>query len=121
MRLSCDVCGGKLEEKEGITLCSVCGMEYSQERIQEKLAALESVEEEAEAQEKAAAAAAKAEYQKFRKFWRYFTCISIIAFMGVLLAANPLQEAIVFGFCLVATILDYIFYMPKKRKGGKKK
>ena len=119
MRLSCDICGGKLEEKDGITLCSVCGMQYSEERVQEKMVELEPAE--AEVKEDAAAKAAKEEYRKFRKFWRYFTCISIIAFMGVLLAANPLQEAIVFGFCLVATILDYIFYMPKKGKGGKKK
>ena len=120
MRLSCDICGGKLEEKDGVTLCSVCGMQYSEERVQEKMAELEP--SEAEVKEDAAAkAAAKEEYRKFRKFWRYFICISIIAFMGVLLAANPLQEAIVFGFCLVATILDYIFYMPKKGKGGKKK
>ena len=119
MRLSCDICGGKLEEKDGITLCGVCGMQYSEERVQEKMAELEPVE--AEVKDDAAAKAAKEEYRKFRKFWRYFTCISIIAFMGVLLAANPLQEALVFGFCLVATILDYIFYMPKKGKGGKKK
>ncbi len=121
MRLSCDVCGGKLEEKNETTVCSVCGMEYSWERVQEKLAEMESAEAEVAARDDAAAKAAKEEYRKFRKFWRYFTCISVIAFMGVLLAANPLQEALVFGFCLVATILDYIFYMPKKGKGGKKK
>ncbi len=128
MELTCDICGGKLEEQSGASVCSGCGMEYSEESLKEKNNAVEVAAEDAlteeddlTAEEDAAAKAAREDYRKFQKFWRYFSCICVIAFMGVLLAATPLQEAIVFGFCLAATIVDFVLYMPRKNKGGKKK
>ena len=38
MKLICDLCGGELRMQAGKTVCSVCGIEYAEERIQEKQA-----------------------------------------------------------------------------------
>ena len=116
MKLTCDLCGAELRIHAGRGVCSHCGIEYGPDRLQEKRAAISSAEKKHSDDRFSGK-----DQKKFKLLWKIFGIICLVAFVGVLMASTPQQEAALFIACVAATILDFAVFMPRKNKGGKKK
>ena len=65
----CDICGGKLTmQSGGVGICSVCGMEYSNERLREMAGAAPAQAEPKKVEVPVAAAPANAEESKIKNY-----------------------------------------------------
>lgn len=116
MKLTCDLCGGAIRTDSGRGVCTHCGIEYGPDRLREKRAAISS-EERKYSDDRFS----EKDQKKFKLLWKIFGIICLIAFVGVLMASTPQQEAALFIACVAATLLDFAILMPRKNKGGKKK
>lgn len=132
MKLTCDLCGGVLEMRDGRTsaVCCNCGMEYGEDRLREKLSEIQPpavktlpVRDVPPARDvsykKRSPAAAKKELKKMKVMWIIFAAICLFAFIGTLAANSGQQELIVLLVSLGTMLLTLVVFKPWKVYGGK--
>lgn len=106
MKLTCDLCGGDIRTNSGRGVCTHCGIEYGQDRLQEKIA-----------QQRLTATPPRptaAEKKKMKTMWSILALTGVAAFVGGLMGSGILG----LGSMAVALITLFIF-KPWKVYGGK--
>ena len=109
MKLTCDLCGGALRTNSGRGVCSCCGIEYGQDRLQEKIA-----QQRLTATPPTPPRPTAAEKKKMKTMWSILALTGVAAFVGGLMGNGILG----LGSMAVALITLFIF-KPWKVYGGK--
>ena len=95
MKLTCDVCGHELRPNAGGAICPNCGMEYGQDRLQEK----------------------NPKKRNLTLMWIILVIIGLYAFFGALFSEPGRQEGTVYLTSLAALLITLFIFRPWKTEG----
>lgn len=130
MKLTCDLCDGKLEMKADGAVCSVCGIAYSRARLDEKLCNLQptivctcptenTVQTIRKASEpKSSGAVSQKAQKKMKVMWRLLALVGLFAFFAILFSETAQQELFVYVASYTGLLGTLFVFRPWKAYGG---
>ena len=130
MKLTCDLCDGKLEMKADGAVCSICGIAYSRARLDEKLCNLQPAVVSAHPTEntvqtirkasvpKPSGAANQKVQKKMKVMWRLLALVGLFAFFGILFSETAQQELFVYVASYTGLLGTLFVFRPWKVYGG---